>query len=94
MSDSTRHSQAAEAELIQDPEALARQESYNVIQQFRAVADMVESYLHPDRPFKLRPPSTCLLISSWRNEPHLFWLRYPGTASAHQQFFLVPEHKR
>ncbi|HEU5340305.1 Fic family protein [Edaphobacter sp.] len=55
MSDSTRHSQAAEAELIQDPEALARQESYNVVQQFRAVADMVESYLHPERPFKLRP---------------------------------------
>ena len=55
MSDLTRHSQAAEAKLVQNPEALARQESYNVIQQFRAVADMVESYLHADRPFKLRP---------------------------------------
>lgn len=35
MSESTRHSQAAEAELIQDPETLAGQESYNVVQQCR-----------------------------------------------------------
>ena len=55
MADETRHSKALEAEIISDPDELARKESFNVIAQYRAVADMVESYLEPERPFKLRP---------------------------------------
>src|SRR5580698_3475860 len=55
MADAIRHSRAAEAEIITDPDGLARKESFNTVEQFRAVADMVETYLHPERPFKLRP---------------------------------------
>jgi Fic family protein len=55
MADETRHSRALDAQIITDPDELARKESFNGIEQFRAVADMVESYLQPDRPFKLRP---------------------------------------
>ena len=55
MSDETRHSKALDAQIITDPEELARKESFNVVEQYRAVADMVESFLEPERPFKLRP---------------------------------------
>jgi Fic family protein len=55
MADETRHSRALDAQIITDPDELAHKESFNVIEQFRAVADMVETYLQPDRPFKLRP---------------------------------------
>ena len=55
MSDETRHSQALDAELITDPDELARKESFNVVQQYRAIEQMVESFLDPERPFKLRP---------------------------------------
>ena len=55
MADDTRHSKAKDAELITDPDELARKESFNVVQQFRAVSDMVETFLQPERPFKLRP---------------------------------------
>jgi Fic family protein len=51
----TRHSRALEAQIISDPDELARKESFNVVEQFRAVADMVETFLQPERPFKLRP---------------------------------------
>lgn len=54
MSDETRHSKALDAQIITDPEELARKESFNVVEQYRAVADMVESFLEPERPFKLR----------------------------------------
>jgi Fic family protein len=55
MADETRHSKALDAELITDADELARKESFNVIAQYRAVAEMVESFLEPERPFKLRP---------------------------------------
>ncbi len=56
MSDETRHSRALDLELITDADLLARQESANVLKQYRAVAGMVETFLEPDRqPFKLRP---------------------------------------
>jgi Fic family protein len=55
MADETRHSKAFDAQIITDPDELARKESFNVVAQYRAVADMVESFLDPDRPFKLRP---------------------------------------
>jgi Fic family protein len=55
MADEVRHSQALEAELIRDPELHALQEVQNGLKQFQIVVEMVESYLHPDRPFKFRP---------------------------------------
>lgn len=53
--DQTRHSQAKEAELITEPDQLARQEALNGLRQFDAVIEMVESYLHQNRAFKFRP---------------------------------------
>jgi Fic family protein len=55
MADETRHSKALDAQIITNPDELARKESFNVVAQYRAVTDMVESYLEPERPFKLRP---------------------------------------
>jgi Fic family protein len=55
LGDETRHSQAREAELITDLELLAQQEARNGLRQFDAVVEMVEYFLHPDRPFRLRP---------------------------------------
>jgi Fic family protein len=56
MEDATRHSRAFDAEIITDPDALARQEALNGLRQFDAVIRMVESFLDPQRqPFKFRP---------------------------------------
>lgn len=55
MADETRHSKAFDAQIITDPDELARKESFNTVAQYRAVSDMVESFLEPERPFKLRP---------------------------------------
>ncbi len=53
--DADRHSKAFEAELITDPDELARREARNGLRQFDAVMEIVEYHLQPDRPFKLRP---------------------------------------
>ncbi len=51
-----RHSKAEEAELITDPDELARRESFNTVRQFAAVAEMVETFVSPERqPFRFRP---------------------------------------
>ncbi len=56
MDDTTRHSRAFDAEIITDPDALARQEALNGLRQFDTVIRMVESFLDPQRqPFKFRP---------------------------------------
>jgi Fic family protein len=55
LADATRHSKARDAELITDPELLAQQEALNGLRQFDAVVEMVEYFLHPDRPFRFRP---------------------------------------
>lgn len=55
MPDETRHSRAAEAEIISDPDLLARQEAQNGLKQFGTVVEIVEYFLHPERPFKFRP---------------------------------------
>jgi Fic family protein len=55
MADETRHSRAFDAQIITDPDELARKESFNVVEQYRAVTEMVETFLQPERPFKLRP---------------------------------------
>jgi Fic family protein len=54
-SDTTRHSRALDAELVTDPDELARQEARNGLRQFDRVVEMIEYFLHPDRPFRFRP---------------------------------------
>jgi Fic family protein len=56
MEDKTRHSRAFEAEIITDPDALARREALNGLRQFDVVIKMVETFIDPQRqPFKFRP---------------------------------------
>lgn len=50
-----RHSKAQEAELIQDKDEQARREVSNGLKQYDAAAEMIDYYLDPERPFKLRP---------------------------------------
>lgn len=49
-----RHSRAFEADLIADPEARAKAEARNGLRQYDAVIEMVDYWLQPDRPFRLR----------------------------------------
>jgi Fic family protein len=51
----SRHSKANSAELITDPEQLAKQEALNGLHQFDAVVEMVENFLQTHRPFRFRP---------------------------------------
>lgn len=57
-----RHSQALEAELITDEAEKARKEARNGILQFDHVTRLIEEFLDPERPFKLRP-STLLALN-------------------------------
>jgi len=54
MAEDQRHSQASDAEIVTDPEAVARREAANGLRQVDAVNEMVEYWLQPERPFKLR----------------------------------------
>jgi Fic family protein len=54
-SDKTRHSLARDAELITDPDQLAKQEVQNGLRQFDAAVEIIEYFLHPERPFRFRP---------------------------------------
>ena len=49
-----RHSKAFEAELITDPTELAQAEARNGLRQADRVIEMVEYWLQPERPFRLR----------------------------------------
>jgi Fic family protein len=50
-----RHSKAFEAELIADPDERAKREARNGLRQFDAVIELIEYFLDPEHPFKLRP---------------------------------------
>jgi Fic family protein len=54
MAEDQRHSQASDAEIVTDPEAVARREAANGLRQVDAVNEMVEYWLQPQYPFKLR----------------------------------------
>jgi Fic family protein len=49
-----RHSEALEVELVSDPALKAQQEAKNGLRQFDAAIDLIETWLQPERPFKLR----------------------------------------
>ena len=56
MPDSARHSEAAEAELITDPQQVAYKEIVNGLKQFETVEAMVHKHLRSDAPrFRFRP---------------------------------------
>lgn len=50
-----RQSTAGDVELITDPDLRAQREAQNGLTQFDRVKEIVEYYLHPDRPFQMRP---------------------------------------
>lgn len=64
MSGETRHSRAEVAEVVTDPDELARLEAYNTLQQYLKIEEMVGYFLDPDRPFKLRPSHIATLHRS------------------------------
>ena len=49
-----RHSRAFEADLITDPDERAKAEARNGLRQYDTVIEMVDYWLQPERPFKLR----------------------------------------
>lgn len=49
-----RHSEALEVELVSDPALKAQQEAKNGLRQFDAAIELIETWLQPERPFKLR----------------------------------------
>jgi Fic family protein len=49
-----RHSEALEVDLISDPAIKAQQEARNGLRQFDAAIEQIETWLQPERPFKLR----------------------------------------
>lgn len=54
MSDGQRHSIAADASLLDDPDAIAVRESENAVAQFDRVLDMIDEVARGSRPFRLR----------------------------------------
>lgn len=53
--DQIRHSKALDAEIVSDPEEIAKIEASNGVHQFDAVTEMIEHFSNPERKFKLRP---------------------------------------
>jgi Fic family protein len=53
--DQIRHSKALEAEIVRNPDEIAKIEAANGVRQFDAVTEMIEHFSHPERKFKLRP---------------------------------------
>jgi hypothetical protein len=60
-----RHSEALEVDLISDPAIKAQQEARNGLRQFDAAIEQIETWLQPERPFKLRA-SAILSPESYR----------------------------
>src|SRR5712692_2656117 len=54
MADEERHSRALDAELITDPDLKAQREVSNGLKQFDVVAEQIEYWTDPQRPFKFR----------------------------------------
>jgi hypothetical protein len=55
MASDDRYSEPSDADLILDPDERAQREAQNGLKQFDTVIQLVEYWLHPDRPFRLRP---------------------------------------
>ncbi len=93
-----RHSRAFEAELITDPDELAKREARNGLKQFDQVVEMIEFFLEPERPFKLRPSHILNLhrtalegISSYAGNFRPAGIEIKGSAHQPVGAHLVPE---
>jgi Fic family protein len=100
MTDPIRHSKAREAELISDPDELARQEAFNVLRQFSTVVEMVETFVLPERqPFRFRPSHLLHLhraalegISSYAGNFRPAAIEIGGSRHQPPPAHMVPEH--
>src|SRR5450755_597416 len=61
--DADRHSRAFEPGLVADPDERAAREARNGLRQFDRVIELVEYFLDPDRPFKLRSSHLLTLLA-------------------------------
>lgn len=96
--DEDRRSEPLEAELITDPEEKARREARNGLRQYDTVLEMVEYWLQPDRPFRLRPSTVLHLhrialegISSYAGNYRPAGIRIGGSKHQPVGAHLVPE---
>jgi Fic family protein len=93
-----RHSQALEVELIVDQDEKARVEASNGLEQFDAVAGIIETHLDPERPFKLRPSTILTVhryalkgISAFAGVWRPTGIEIKGSKHEPPEAFLVPE---
>jgi Fic family protein len=93
-----RHSRALEPELITDPDELARKEARNGLRQFDQVVEMIEFFLQPEHPFRLRPSHILTLhrialegISSYAGNFRPAGIEIKGSDHQPVDAHLVPE---
>ena len=93
-----RHSEALEIELISDPVLKAQQEARNVLRQFDAAIEQIETCLQPDRPFKLRPSAILDLnrlalegLSNYAGNYRPTGIEIKGSKHKPPPAYLVPE---
>jgi len=93
-----RHSRALEPEIISDPVEKARKEAANGLRQIDAVNEMIEAWLQPDRPFKLRLSHILHLhrfalegLSSYAGNFRPAQIEIGGSKHQPVEAFLVPE---
>lgn len=100
MDDTRRHSRAYDAEIVTDPDELARREALNGLRQFDTVIRMVEGFLDPERqPFKFRPSHLLGLhrealagISSYAGNWRPSEIEISGSKHKPPPAFEVPRH--
>lgn len=98
MTEEDRHSRALEPEIISDPVEKARKEAANGLRQIDAVNEMIEAWLQPDRPFKLRLSHILHLhrfalegLSSYAGNFRPAQIEIGGSKHQPVEAFLVPE---
>jgi hypothetical protein len=96
--ESPRHSKPLEVELISDPAERARQEARNGLRQFDEVIEQTEYWLHPERPFRLRPSTVLTLhrkalegISAFAGVWRPAGIAIVGSRHTPPEAYLVPE---
>lgn len=97
-SEKERYSVPLTADLITDPDERAKTEARNSLRQFDHAMEMVEYWLHPERPFKLRPSAILRLqgialegISAYAGVYRPAGITIAGSKHEPAGAFLVPE---
>jgi fido (protein-threonine AMPylation protein) len=96
--ESERHSEPLEVELISDPAERASQEARNGLRQFDEVIEQIEYWIHPERPFRLRPSTILTLhrkalegISAFAGVWRPSGIAIVGSRHTPPEAYLVPE---